>query len=89
MAVLVTITNYNASIEMYERIATRMIPELKRQAGFHSHFAYAIEDGFVVSEIWDSAEQHTVWFETTVRPNMPAEADPEIAFVKLVQLAEK
>jgi len=83
MAVLVKIINRGMSLDMYDEIAPRLIPELKRQTGFHMHLCNPIDDGLVVSEVWDSADQQQAWFDRYVRPNIPADARPEIEVVEL------
>ena len=89
MAVLVKIVNRGMSLATYDEIAPRLIPELKRQAGFHVHLCSAIADGLVVSEVWDSAEQQQAWFEKYVRPNIPPEGRPEIEVVELHNVVTK
>lgn len=88
MAVLVKITNRGASLAMYDQLAARLVPEVKRQAGFYLHYSYALDDGFAVNEVWDSREQHAAWFEGNVRPNMPPGADPQIEVVDLHSVAK-
>jgi hypothetical protein len=78
MAVLVKILNRGMSLDLYDEIAPRLVPELKRQTGFHVHLCNATADGIIVREVWDTAEQQRAWFEGRVRPNMPPDARPEI-----------
>ncbi|MFN2460489.1 MAG: hypothetical protein ABR591_07360 [Candidatus Velthaea sp.] len=87
MPVLVKITNRGLPIEMYDHVAAALIPQLKRQAGFHAHVCYPTADGFTVNELWDSAEQQTTWFERNVRPQLPPDAHPDIEVVELHSLA--
>lgn len=89
MAVLVKITNRGGSLAMYDQVSSRLLPEVKRQAGFHIHVCYPIEDGFVVNEVWDSSEQHAAWFDGNVRPNLPPEAHPQIEVVELHNVATR
>ncbi len=89
MAVLVKITNRGGSLAMYDQVAAQLVPELKRQAGFHAHFAQALDDGFAVHELWDSREQHEAWFEGNVRPKMPPGATPQVEVLELHSLATK
>ncbi len=89
MAVLVKILNRGMSLEKYDEIAPRLVPELKRQAGFHIHLCNATDDGLVVHEVWDSGEQQQAWFDRYVRPNIPPEARPEIEVVALHNVEAK
>ncbi len=89
MAVLVKITNASVDMAKYDAISSRLIPALKQQPGFHAHFAYGQDGNLVVQEIWDSRDQHTAWFEGSVRPNMPPEATPKIEVIELHNVATK
>lgn len=89
MAILVKILNRGMSLDTYDEIAPRLIPELKRQAGFHFHLCNPIDGGLVVTEVWDSAEQQQAWFEQYVRPNIPPEGRPEIEVVELHNVETK
>ena len=89
MAVLVKILNRGMSLDTYDQIAPRLLPELKRQTGFHMHLCNSIEDGLVVREVWDTAEQQRAWFEGYVRPNIPPDARPEIEVVELHNVEAK
>jgi hypothetical protein len=88
VAVLLKITNPGMSLQMYDQIAAKLIPELKKRAGFHAHFVYAQGDGFVVHEIWDTREQEEDWFES-VRANLPPDARPHIEAIELHNFASK
>jgi heme-degrading monooxygenase HmoA len=57
----------------YDQAASQLAPQLKEQPGFLYHAAFADSDGFTVSEIWESKEQHDRWFADSVTPNVPAE----------------
>ncbi len=86
MAVLVKISNPGITLETYDQIAARLIPEMKKRAGFHVHYVYPQGDGFVVHEIWDNREQQEDWFKS-VRPNLPPSAQPRIEVIELHNLA--
>ncbi len=89
MAVLVKIANRGASLAMYDQLSSRLLPEAKRQAGFHIHICYPVDDGFAVNEVWDTAEQHRAWYEGNIRPNLPPDAHPQIEVVELHNVATK
>jgi hypothetical protein len=57
----------------YDQVSPPLIAQLKQAPGFMYHCAFVTPDGFAVSEIWESKEQHDRWFEENVRPNVPAE----------------
>lgn len=62
----------------YDQAASQLIPQLKQQAGFMYHVAFATPDGMTVSEIWESREPHDRFFEENVKPNVPGEFDVEV-----------
>ena len=78
MAVLVRHHVKGADLEMYDQSASQLIPQLKQQPGFLYHVTFADSDGFTVSEIWASREQHDRWFDGQVKPNVPAEIAVEV-----------
>ncbi len=86
MAVLVKISNPGISLGTYDQIAARLVPEMKKRTGFQVHYVFPQGDGFVVHEIWDKREQQEDWFKS-VRPNLPADAEPQIEVVALHNLA--
>ena len=76
MAALVRISNPGMTAEVYDDIARGVSASLEAAAGFQFHISYPSADGMVVMEVWDSADQHMQWFEETVRPHLPAGAQP-------------
>jgi heme-degrading monooxygenase HmoA len=62
----------------YDQASQQLLPALRQQPGFEYHVAFASGDDFIVSEIWQTREQHDEWFENHVRPNVPAEIDVEV-----------
>lgn len=72
MSVLV-ITEIPLDISVYDQIAPGIEPHLRAAKGFTHHTAHAIGNGFVVTEIWDSSEDHKAFFETAIKPNLPVE----------------
>ena len=70
MAALVTST-IGLPIGVYDQIAAGLTEPLKAAPGFRSHAVYPVDDGFVVTEIWDDAQDHRAFFESAVKPNMP------------------
>lgn len=80
------ISNPGITLETYDQIAAKLVPEMKKRAGFQVHYVYPEGEGFVVHEIWDKREQQEDWFES-VRPNLPASAQPRIETIDLHNLA--
>jgi heme-degrading monooxygenase HmoA len=62
----------------YDQASQQLLPALKQQPGFQYHVAFASSDGFTVSEIWETREQHDEWFENNVKPNVPAQIEVEV-----------
>ena len=62
----------------YDQAASQLVPLLKQQSDFLYHVAFAASEGFTVSEIWESQEQHDRWFDEYVKPNVPAEITIEV-----------
>jgi heme-degrading monooxygenase HmoA len=66
-----------ADASTYDQAAPQLNPQLKEQPGFIYHVAFPTADGFAVSEIWESREQHDRWFNEQVKPNVPVEITVE------------
>jgi hypothetical protein len=82
MAVLVN-TTLGLDISVYDQISAGVTDTLKASPGFRTHAAYPVEGGFVVTEIWDSAEDHLAFFDSAVRPNIPDGVPVELQVIEL------
>jgi hypothetical protein len=82
MAVLVN-TTLGLDISVYDQLAAQLADTVKASPGFRTHAAYPVEGGFVVTEIWDSAEDHRAFFDSAVRPNVPDGVPLEIQVIEL------
>ena len=70
----------------YDKISPPLIESLKKQRGFVMHCAYPTQDGLMVGEIWESADQHNRWFEENVRPNLPRDVQVKQEVIDLHNL---
>lgn len=61
----------------YDQASQHLLPRLKEQPGFLYHVAFGASEGMVVSEIWESREQHDRWFNEQVKPNIPSQITVE------------
>jgi heme-degrading monooxygenase HmoA len=67
------------SAEAYDQVMTQVAEPLSQSEGFISHAAVETADGMAVTEVWETREQWQSWFDTSVRPHMPADApEPEL-----------
>jgi hypothetical protein len=82
MAVLVN-TTLGLDISVYDQLAAELTDTVKAAPGFHTHAAYPVEGGFIVTEIWDSAEDHRAFFDSAVRPNIPDGVPLELQVIEL------
>jgi heme-degrading monooxygenase HmoA len=78
MPVLVRHTTVGMNTATYDQVSPQLIPLLKQQPGFIMHAAYDHGDDLIVSELWESQEQHDKWFDENVVPNVPAEIRQEV-----------
>lgn len=72
MAALIT-TTVPLDISVYDQMSAELAPHLKAAPGFLSHVCHPGDGGFVVTEIWETAQDHTDFFEANVKPNLPPE----------------
>jgi hypothetical protein len=89
MAVLVKILNRGMSLEGYDQVGVPLIAAIKQQAGFQFHLCYASDDGLVIHEVWDTADQQRAWFDAHIRPNIPPDADTQFEVIELHNVATK
>jgi heme-degrading monooxygenase HmoA len=61
----------------YDQVSPQLTPALRQQPGFIYHVAFAEADGFTVSELWESREEHDRFFNEQVKPNVPLEITVE------------
>jgi hypothetical protein len=76
MPVLVTADQQGMTKEIYDGMASALLPLLVKRAGFVAHATRPIEGGWQLMEIWESEEQHEAWANDVVLPNLPAGMDP-------------
>jgi heme-degrading monooxygenase HmoA len=71
MAVLIRHRADGLTEELYDQVAPPLIESAKQAPGFILHVTYEDGNGFCVSEIWETQEQHDAWFNENVIPNLP------------------
>ena len=77
MSVLVnTTTPLDAAT--YDQMISALGATLKSAPGFRSHAAYPGPEGWLVTEIWDSAADHAAFFDAYVRNNLPPGVAPKV-----------
>lgn len=78
MAVLIRHRSDGMTAALYDEISPPLVEQLKTQPGFLLHVTYEDATGFVVSELWETAEQQDAWFSANVKPNLPFEVTQEV-----------
>ena len=74
MAVLIRHRADGLTEELYDQVAPPLIESAKQAPGFILHVTYEDGNGFCVSEIWETQEQHDAWFNENGRTE-PADGD--------------
>lgn len=64
-------TTIPLDISVYDQIIGGLAGPLKAAPGFRSHACYPTGSGFIVSEIWDSSQDHRAFFDANVGPRLP------------------
>jgi len=78
MAVLARMSASGMDAATYDQISSRLLPLVKQAPGFKLHVAYPTSEGFAVAEIWETKEQHEKFFNEHVKPNVPADVNPDV-----------
>ena len=78
MAVLIRHRVDGFTMANYDEISPPLVELIKHQQGFVLHTAFEDSQGFCVSEIWETKDQHDSYFNEHVVPNVPAEITQEV-----------
>jgi heme-degrading monooxygenase HmoA len=74
MAIAVSVTS-STDQAGYDEIISHIGSVISQQEGFLFHYAHEGERGWVVTEIWESPETQTAWFDANVRDHLPPDAE--------------
>ena len=58
--------------EAYDQIASQLDGALRNAPGFIAHAATVDPDGITVTELWEAEANWQQFFDTYVKPNLPA-----------------
>ena len=72
----------------YDGLGAVLIPLLKSAKGFLLHASHETEGGWRVVEIWETREDATRFFATTVAPHLPDGIRPKLTFAPLHDLVK-
>ena len=76
MPVMITADQPGMTEDMYDAMASALLPLLAQRPGFIAHAARPVEGGWHVMEIWASEAHHDSWAKEVVLPAMPEGIDP-------------
>lgn len=68
MAVMAVVRVPGMNTQMYDNSTEQLVPLVKQQPGFIMHTALATDDGFTITEFWESEEAANNWYNNFVRP---------------------
>jgi hypothetical protein len=83
MPVLVTAAVKGQTREGYDAILTYLGDSLKSAPGFIMHYSHPSDDGWIVSEIWETKADSDAWFAKNVVPNLPQGIHPKRNYQEL------
>ena len=86
MAVLVSIKVKNQTQEGYDSVLTAVRELVKKAPGFIMHCAHPVEDGWQLTEVWQSKAASDEWFAKNVVPNLPQGIHPKRSYQELHSL---
>ena len=85
MAVLIRHRAAPLTRELYDQVSPPLLESLKSAPGFVLHVSFEDANGFCVSEVWETKEQHDAWFDANVVPNIPVAISQEVVELHSVQ----
>ena len=83
MAVLISIKVKGQTQEGYDSVLTAVRELVKKAPGFIMHCAHPAEDGWQVTEVWNSKKESDEWFAKYVVPNLPQGMHPKRSYHEL------
>ena len=83
MAILISIKVKNQTQEGYDSVLTAVRELVKKAPGFIMHCAHPVEDGWQVTEVWNSKKESDEWFAKNVVPNLPQGIHPKRSYQEL------
>jgi len=83
MAVLVSIKVKGQTREGYDGVLMAVRELVKKAPGFIMHCAHPVEDGWLVTEVWQSKSESDEWFAKNVVPYLPPGIHPKRSYQEL------
>ena len=85
MAVMIISEQAGAGPELLDALREHGVFDKMRSApGFLGHWNGTTDKGVCVIEMWESPETHQAWFESTIKPILPPDADAGYSYVHLL-----
>jgi len=83
MAILMTADVPAFTAEMADGMNAQVGDQMQRAPGFVIHTNGPAENGWRVTEVWESEDHFNRWYEETIKPNLPPGVTPQISFRQL------
>ena len=83
MAVLISVKVKNQTKQGYDSVLTAVRELIKKAPGFIMHCAHPVEDGWIVTEVWQSKKESDKWFAKYVVANLPKGIHPKRSYQEL------
>jgi len=86
MAVIISSIVKGQTQEGYDSVLIAVRDLVKVAPGFILHCAHPVEDGWLVTEIWESKKEADEWFGKYVVPNLPPGIHPKRSYREIHSL---
>lgn len=83
MAVLISSKVAGQTKEGYDGVLMAVKESIKKAPGFIMQCAHPVEDGWNVTEVWNSKQDADNWFAKTVVPHLPPGIHPKRSYLEL------
>jgi heme-degrading monooxygenase HmoA len=83
MPVLISSKVAGQTKEGYDGVLTAVSESIKKAPGFIMQCAHPAEDGWNVTEVWDSKLEADNWFASYVVPHLPPGIHPKRSYQQL------
>lgn len=83
MAILITTNVKGQTPEGYDQVSVYLHQVIRQAPGFILHIAYGADDGWHVTEVWNSKKEADEFFAKFVAPNLPRGIIPKRSYQEL------
>lgn len=83
MAILISVNVKGQTQQGYDAALAALSNAMKKAPGFIIHCAHPVEDGWQLTEVWETKAHSDQWFVQHVAPHLPKDIHPKRSYYEL------